>query len=58
MSNKYSPPPKLKCVDCKVYSQIVSYNHKHKVNLCAECFLVREIYKINQNNGSNKNKKE
>jgi len=58
MSNKYSPPPKLKCLDCKLYSNLVSYNHKHKINLCADCFIDREINNITQNNEINKIKKE
>ena len=48
MTPKYSPPSKLKCVDCGEYSIYVKQNSFHKVNLCVDCFLQRQIKIMNK----------
>jgi hypothetical protein len=46
MISKYSPPPKLKCHDCKVYSQEVSYKEEFQIKLCVSCYIDRQIKKL------------
>lgn len=43
MNSKYSPPKKLKCVDCKQFSINVHFNKTHQLNLCIDCFILRQI---------------
>jgi hypothetical protein len=43
MTYKYTSSKRLKCVDCSLYNTEVSYNYSHKVNLCVDCFLSRQI---------------
>jgi hypothetical protein len=46
MNSKYSPPKRLKCIDCAEFSNKVSYNYTQKVNLCVECFILRQIKSV------------
>ena len=49
MNSKYSPPKRLKCVDCKTYSNGVAYNATHQTNLCIDCFVSRQIKSMKDN---------
>jgi hypothetical protein len=49
MNSKYSPPKKLKCLDCSEFSINVRFNKTHKINLCVDCFISRQIKSLEQN---------
>lgn len=46
MNSKYSPPKRLKCADCSEFSNEVAFNRTHQVNLCVDCFIIRQIKSV------------